>query len=56
MTHTHTYTLDRTLDEESIRRRDLYLTTHNTHVIQITMHPAGFEPAFAASERLETHA
>jgi hypothetical protein len=25
--HTHTYPLD----EESARRRDLYLTTHNTH-------------------------
>ena len=36
-THTHTYTPHfgrNPLDEWSIRRRDLYLTTHNTHKTQ----------------------
>ena len=32
------------LDEWSARRRDLYLTTHNTHNRQISMPPVGFEP------------
>jgi hypothetical protein len=32
LSDTHTHTLGRTpLDERSARRRDLYLTTHNTH-------------------------
>ena len=31
------------LDEWSARRRDLYLTTHNTHNRQISMPPPGFE-------------
>ena len=31
------------LDEWSARRRDLYLTTHNTHNRQISMPPVGFE-------------
>jgi hypothetical protein len=35
------------LDERSARRRDLYLTTQNTHSIP----PSGFEPAISASER-----
>jgi hypothetical protein len=39
-------TLGRTpLDEWSARRRDLYLTIHNTHKWQTSMPPAGFEPA-----------
>ena len=39
-------TLDRSpLDEWSARRRDLYLTTHNTHNRQTSIPPAGFEPA-----------
>ena len=50
-------TLSRTpLDEWSVRRRDLYLTTHNTHNRQIILPPAGFEPAISASERPQTHA
>jgi len=50
-THTHTHTLGRTpLDEWSARRRDQYLTTHNTHKIQTPMLPAGSEPAIPASE------
>jgi hypothetical protein len=44
------------LDEWSARRRDLYLTTHNTHKRQTSRPPAGFEPAIPVSERPETHA
>ena len=36
------------LDECSVRRRDLYLTTHNTHKRQTSMPPVGFEPTIAA--------
>ena len=32
------------LDQWSARRRDLYLTTHNTHMRQTSMYLAGFEP------------
>ena len=39
------------LDEWSARRRDLYLTTHNTHNRQISMPPVGFEPMISAGER-----
>ena len=50
-------TLGRTsLAEWSARRRDLYLTTHNTHNRQTSMCPARFEPATPASERPQTHA
>jgi hypothetical protein len=50
-------TLGRTpLDEWSVRRRDLYLTTLHTHNRQTSMTPAGFEPAVPASERPQTHA
>ena len=57
-THTHTHTtVGRTpLDEWSARRRDLYLTTHNTHKILTSMQPAGFEPATPSSGRPQTHA
>jgi hypothetical protein len=44
------------LDEWSARRRDLYLTTHNTHERQTSMLPAGFEPKIPASQRPQTHA
>ena len=37
-------------------RRDLYLTTHNAHKRQTSIHPAGFEPAIPASKRPQTHA
>jgi len=33
----------------------LYLTTHNTHKIKISMPTARFEPAISASERSQTH-
>ena len=53
--HWHT-TIGRTpLDEWSLRRRDLCLTTHNTHKKQTSMSPAGFEPAIPASERRQIH-
>jgi len=56
ITRRHT-TLSRTpLDEWSARRRDLYLTTHNTHKRQISIPSVGFEPAIPASERQQTHA
>jgi len=46
-------TLGRTpLDEWSVRRRDLYLTTHR----QTSGSPVGFEPATLASEWSQTHA
>ena len=49
--------VDRTpLDEWSARRRDLYLTTHNTHSRQTSMPPVGFEPTISAGERPQTYA
>src|SRR5215475_11215038 len=39
------------LDERSARRRDLCLTTHDTHNRQISMPPMGFEPKISAGER-----
>ena len=44
------------LDEWSVRRRDLYLTTHNTHTRQTYVSSAGFEPAIPESKRPWTHA
>jgi len=37
------------LDEGSVLRRDLYLTTHNTQVREASVPPAGFEAANPAS-------
>ena len=42
------------LDEWSILRRDLYLTTHNTHR-QTCIPTVGFEPTIAAGERPKTY-
>ena len=39
------------LDEWSAHRRDLYLTTHDTHNRQISMPPVGFKPTISAGER-----
>ena len=39
------------LDEWSARRRDLYLTTHDTHNRQISISPVGFEPKISGGER-----
>ena len=55
-TQRHT-TVGRTpLDEWSARRRDLYLTTQNTHNRQTSMHPVGFEPTVSAGEQPQTYA
>ena len=44
------------LNEWSARRRDLYLTIHNTLKRQTSMSPTGFETTMPASERPQTHA
>ena len=44
------------LDEWSARRKDLYLTSHNTHNRQISVPPVGFEPTISAGERPQTYA
>jgi len=44
------------LHEWSARRRDLYLTTHNTHNRQTSMPLVGFEPTIPAGERPQTYA
>ena len=44
------------LNEWSVRRRDLYLTTHNTHNTQTSKIWVGFEPTIAADERPKTYA
>ena len=56
-THMHSHSLGRApLDEGSARRRELYLTTHNTHKSQISMLPTGFETAIPDSEGPQTRA
>jgi hypothetical protein len=48
-------TIGRTpLDEWSARRRDLYLTTHNTHNRQTSIPSVGFEPTISVGERPQT--
>jgi len=42
------------LDQRSARRRDLYLTTHNTHNSQKSMPRVVFEPTISAGERPQT--
>jgi hypothetical protein len=50
--HTRRTTVRRTpLDEWSARRRDFYLTTHDTHNRQISMPLVGFEHTISAGER-----
>jgi len=44
------------LGEWSANRRDLHLTTHNTHNRQISIPPVGFEPTISAGERPQTYA
>ena len=57
ITHSDTPQSVRTpLDKWSARRRDLYLTTHNTHNRQTSLLPAGFEPTISAGERPQTYA
>jgi hypothetical protein len=43
-------------DEWSARRIDPHLKTHNTHKMQTSRPPAGFEPTNPANERSQTHA
>jgi len=40
----------------SARRRDLYLTTHNTHKRQTSMPPVGFEPTISEGHLRQTYA
>ena len=55
--HTRHTTFGRTPpDDRSPPRRNLYLTTHNTHYRQTSVPPVGFEPTIPASERPHTHA
>jgi len=44
------------LDEGSTCRRDLYLTTRNTHNRETSMPLVGFEPTISAGERPQTYA
>jgi hypothetical protein len=44
------------LDEWSVRRRDLCLTTHNTHKRQSSVLSEGLEPAIPPSWRPQSHA
>jgi hypothetical protein len=44
------------LDEGSVCRRDIYLTTHDIYNRQTSMPSARFEPAVPSGERLQTHA
>ena len=54
--HPDKHAIGRTpLDEWSVRRSDLYLTTHNIHKGHTSMTSAGFETAIPASERPHTH-
>jgi len=53
-TTTHTTVRRTPLDKWSPRRRDLYLTTHNTHNRQTFVLPVGFEPTISAGEQLQT--
>ena len=59
--HTHTHTRRTTvgttpLDKRSARRRDLYLTAHNTHNRQISMPLVEFEPTISTGVRPQTYA
>ena len=44
------------LDERSVHRGDLYLTTHNIHKRQTSMTPLGFEPTIPVGEWPPSHA
>ena len=44
------------LNEWSARRRDLYLTTQNTHNRQTSMPPVRFEPTISVGKRPQTYA
>jgi len=56
-THKHKHTLCRTpLGEGSARRKQLYLTTGNTHNGQTSMPPAGVKLTISTGERPKTYA
>ena len=55
-THWHSTVGRSPLDEWSARRRDLYLTTHNTHNRQTSMSPVRYEPRISSGERSKTYA
>jgi len=55
VSRSHTMTHHSPLDEWSARRRDLYLTTHNTHKRQTSMPSVGFEPTIWVGERPQTY-
>ena len=42
------------LDEGSVLRRYLYMTTRNIHMKQTSINPVGFETAIPASDRPQT--
>jgi len=59
--HTHTHndapqSIGLSLDEWSVRRRDLYLSTHNTQNRHTSMPPVGFKPTISAGEQPQTYA
>ena len=56
MTLRHTTSGRIPLYEWSARRTGLYLTTHNNHIRQTSMPPAGFEPTMPTSKRPQIHA
>ena len=56
ITHTHNTLGSTPLDEESARRRDMYLTTQNIPNRQTSMPPAVLEPVIPASQRPQTYA
>ena len=43
------------LDEWPARRKDIYMTAHNTHNRQTSMPPMGFEPTISVDERPQTY-
>ena len=56
ITQRHTAFGTTPLNEGSVRRTDLYLTTHSIHNRQTSMLLARFEPAIPASERPQNYA
>jgi hypothetical protein len=55
--HDHTQTKHTTIGRTLLGEwPEFYMTTYNTHNRQTSMHPAGFEPAFPASEQPQAHA
>ena len=43
------------LDDWSARRTDIYLTTHNSHQQQTSVHSEGLEPKILAGELQQTY-